>query len=119
MFIASFAPHHVTPAQGLSGNSPEILERRARRPRESAGLSEKNLAASKWSNPHADFVLAGLDRLDPAIHAFGGARNKRRGYADQVRARRIEIVSCVSSTRMISGRGIDNMATTYCGARTF
>jgi len=64
------------PRRKLSGNSPEILERRARRPRESAGLSEKNLAASKWRNPHADFVLPGLDRLDPAIHAFGGAGTK-------------------------------------------
>jgi hypothetical protein len=56
-----------------------------RRPRESAGVSGENSTAEQQGNRPNNFVLAGLV---PAIHAFEGPK-QRRGYADQVRARRL------------------------------
>jgi very-short-patch-repair endonuclease len=52
----------------------------------------KILRRQKEGNRLPRFVLAGLD---PAIHAFGRPK-QRRGCADQVRARRLQVVSSES-----------------------
>src|SRR5216683_4679458 len=51
------------------------------------GLSGENLAVPKRTNRLFDFVLAGLV---PATHALERLK-QRRGYAEQVRARRIKM----------------------------
>jgi hypothetical protein len=58
------------------------------------GCPGKILRRQKEGNRLPRFALAGLD---PAIYAFGRSK-QRRGCADQVRARRLQMVSCESQT---------------------
>src|SRR6266849_6510776 len=59
-------------------------------------------AAKSWGGEGKEIASPisswpGSARLGPAIHALGRSR-QRRGWADQIRARRLEIVSCGSGT---------------------